>query len=195
MHVPEAFLRCLQHMDPLLSVRWGSHVEQWVIERKAVIAEKETYWLKRRAARMDKKVNAGSATAEDKTSLIGVLEELDSAADNKRVVLFARSLTDSIYNQLCLADIQKYGGYSRYCDELERQEEAREQDTERQLSNERIARWKEAAGVIKFLDDKRSTMLDHGCRDVAQMLGTKDYLPKALPKHIYDSNGRVASNL
>jgi hypothetical protein len=195
MHVPEAFLRCLQHMDPLLSVRWGPFVEQWVVERKAIFSDKEVFWLKRRTERLDRKFNAGNATEAEKTTRIGCLEDLASSENGCRVVLFAKTLNDHIYNQLCLSDITKYGGYSRYCDELERAEDAREKDTERQLSNERVARWKEAAGIIRFLDDKRSTMLDHGCRDVAQMLGTKDYMPKTLPKHLLDANGRVAKTL
>jgi hypothetical protein len=191
----DSFVRTLQAMDPLLSVRWGPHVYAWVVQRKAVLPETEVFYLRRRAERLTRRVNAGTAPEADKETLKGVLEELICAEDGKRVILFAPALTDKIYNQLCLADITKYGGYSRYADLMEQREAAKEADRERQQSEWNIARNKEAAGVLRFLEDRRSTALAHGGQTIAQMLGTKDYLPKSLPKHLYDPAGRVAKEL
>lgn len=192
--VPTAFLNTLQAMDSLLSVRWGPHVHAWVIERKALLPGDEVFYLRRRAERLTKKVTNGTPTKYERDTYKGVLEELTSAEDGKRVIMFAPALTDKIYNDLCLSDIKRYGGYSRYCDLIEQREAAREADRDRQQSEWNIARNKEAAGVISFLEDKRSTALAHG-QSVSQMLGTRDYLPRALPKHLYDPNGRVAKEL
>lgn len=195
MRPSESFTRMLEIMDPLLSVRWGPHVGSWVIERKAVLQPDEVFYLRRRAERLTRKVALANAKQADKDTLAGILEELTAAEANKRVILFTPSLNDRVYNQLCLSDIRRYGGYSRYCDEMERNEEAKEADRERQLMEWKIARSKEAARVIRFLEDKRATQLQHGGRTVAEMLGTKDYLPRELPKHLFDGNGRVAKEL
>src|SRR5690349_17418867 len=110
-------------MDPLLSIRWGPYVEQWVIERKGIFGAEERTYLKNRRERLRKKVEQGEGvTKEDRNTYTGVCEEHDSAMQGKRVVLIVRNLDRQVYDALCMGDIQRYGGYSRYADEIEKKE-------------------------------------------------------------------------
>lgn len=166
------FINSLRAFDPLLSVRWGSVIGQWVIERKAFVPVDEINFLTKRLARVDKKIkNSGKEiTHKDVTTFTGVSEELASAKVGARVMLFAKNLDARVFDDLALGDIRRYGGYSRYADELEAQEERKEKDEERMAANEREALNKQVYDDLNYIWDKNETALLNGERNWQKLL-------------------------
>jgi hypothetical protein len=172
---PKHFVTLLQSMDPLLSIRYGGTIEQWVIERKAVIGLEELKYMSQRRERLHKKIVNGTATKEDVNTYKGVAEECDSARYGKRVIIFARELDRKVYDALCVGDLQRYGGYSRYADEIERNEAEEEVRKERALSAHNLEMNKECFGrfgIHDFIVRKKQTELrQHGVRSIKKLLG------------------------
>lgn len=184
---PQGFRRALQILDSLLDVHWGAVIGQWVIDRKAVIPDSEIEFLRRRKARTKNFVNnpPENATPSQRQKHLDtwkqVSEELASARKGRRVIIFAKELSPQIYNDLCAADIKRYGGYARFADELERKEERAEQEAERVLANKRHAMNQEIADQVHFLWRRRETDLLHGNRDMRQMLHGRKTTPDSTP--------------
>jgi hypothetical protein len=180
MRPPEHYVRLLNAMDPLLTLRWGPYVGQWVIERKGIFGPEERSYLKRRRERLAAKVNAGGATKDDVDTLNGVCEEHDSAMNGKRVVIMVRELDRKTYEALCLGDLQRYGGYSRYADEIEKQEAEEEDRKWKKISDQHLDMNKECFGrfgIHDFIVRKKSTELRNGERSIKKLLGlTRDPL-------------------
>lgn len=170
------FLTMLEILDPLLSVRWGEIIGQFVIERKAHIPLSEIQFLERRSARL-KRFVLGFGTDTNNTKFrrtydayVGTSEEFLSAKAGRRVILFAPELTDSVYNQLCAADMQRYGGYSRYADEIEAKEMAAEADRERIWENERKAMNGEVYDMLNHIWSHKETQLLDGQKNMQKLL-------------------------
>lgn len=119
MQPPVGFVNTLALLDPLLNVRWGECAGKWVVERKAVTPVTELQWLRRRREREYARARRGEKMQTDVTHLN---EEIVSLERGYRVICIESALTTQLYNNLCLTDITSYGGYSRYADEVEREE-------------------------------------------------------------------------
>lgn len=180
---PQGFVRSLQLVDSMLDVHWGEVLHQWVIDRKAFIPDSEIQFLRRRKARTKKywtNPPAEATAAQKKQNYLvwqQVSEELASARKGRRVILFSKELSPKLYNELCAADIARYGGYARFADELERKEERAAEEAERVLGNQRHAMNQEIADQVHFLWRKRETDLLHGNQDMRQMLHGKKTKP------------------
>lgn len=161
----ERFEQSIQLFDPLLSLRKSSFLYgKWIIERKAHIPETEMEFLKRRRDRLRRFVNAESAPhkrARLNTIYSQVAEEFASAQAGRRVVLFADQLDRRIFDALVTSDIQRYGGYSRYADELEAAEKRREQQAERELARMRDDLHAEAHDKMNFAWAHKDSKLLH----------------------------------
>lgn len=171
---PNWFVRSLSALDGLLSVRWGQQLDQWVIERKAYIPQTEIGFLSRRFARTMEFSRQMKREKKERESLfhtaLQVKEELDSSLQGRRVILFARKLNQDIFNNLCLSDITRYGGYSRLADDLEAAEKREETERQRVDDNENITRHKETYDILRFLRERRSTQLENGVNDLKKLL-------------------------
>ena len=173
---PQWFVSALQTMDPLLSVRWGDTIGQWVIERKAVIPPSELNFLIRREKRTRNFVDHPPADARPSTiatnrnTWVGVSEELVSARRGQRVILFTTRLDQQIYEMLCASDIQRYGGYARFADELERKESRQATDRARMEENSWHAFNAEVADMMHFIWHKRENALLAGKRSMRELL-------------------------
>lgn len=138
-------VQLLTNMDPLLSVRWGEHVGRWVIERTAVTPIVELKWLRRKREREQRRINLGLAKKQDYVDFAGICEELISLENGKRVIVMVDNVDINVYNALCLGDMQRYGGYSRYADKTDAEEFARDQKQTAEFS-----RWLEDAAREAF---------------------------------------------
>jgi hypothetical protein len=171
MTPPAWFVRAIQDLDSLLSVRWGEVIHRWVVERKALVPSSEQTFLARRFRRVVQLAKearlAKDKKREEEMDVLGsqLAEELNSALRGYRVILFAPELTRRIYNSLVLSDITRYGGYSRFADELERIEEFRDKDAARQMANQMEAVHKEAYDRLNFAWRNRQSELAEGKHD------------------------------
>lgn len=173
-YTPSAFESAARSFDRYLSVRWGNRINQWVIERKAYIPQEEKYFLARREARTLRFSKEAKRSDKERAKLKEMWQELYeenvSAQNDRRVILFARWLTDEIFNSLAASDIKRYGGYSRYADELERREAAEEKEDRRIILNENEDTHREAFENMDFLLRRRATAIHHGERSLAKLL-------------------------
>lgn len=168
---PSGFVRTLGLLDPLLSLRWGEGLGQWVVERRAVnfLPSEKAYMIKRRE-RLGKLSAANPTDVKTRDKFRNVCEEVISMQDGKRVILFTRDLNSHVYDALCLANIQKYGGYSRYCDKLEAEEERAEAALERSQAGRRDDANREMYDTINFLEKKKLTKMLHGEKNLSTLL-------------------------
>jgi hypothetical protein len=186
MPTPNAgFVQSLKSMDGLLDVRWGPCIGQFVIERKAVIPQTELGYLIKREKRLDAIVHDESHPQAKKkyTDWCSCVEELRSAKTGKRVICITSVLSDGIFNMLCQSDIKRYGGYSRYADELEAAELKMHEDQERIAKNTREAIHKETYDMLRFIWSKKETELLSGERNMNRLLhGKKSNKPLIEPE-------------
>lgn len=175
MRPNQGFVNSLKGLDPLLSVRYGDFVHQWVIERKGAITTNEIKYLNKRVERAAVILQNSAdlhpnQVEKTRATYLGVNEEVISAKQGKRVIVFAKFLNQQLYDALVLSDMQRFGGYARFADELEKAEAQREKDVERQLENKRMALHKESYDMLNFLWRKRSDALLNGQRDLRYLL-------------------------
>lgn len=175
---PAWFVSALHILDPLLSVRWGDVIGQWVIERKAVIPQSEIDFLKKRLERTRRMVTHPGEMNEQslmsaRRTYVGVSEEYTSARNGKRVILYTPDLNQSVYDQLVASDMQRYGGYARYLDAVEVAEERREREQQRVTDNKVHAANLETYDMLNFMWRKKENMLLNGERDMRYILHGK----------------------
>ena len=170
---PAAFQQAINAFDPLLRVRWSSSVGKFAVERLGHIPETERKYLAQRKKRLAGLIPSKQGKEQEALRRVygEVSHELEAAETrNARVIFFTEELNDSSYNALCASDITRYGGYSRYADELERREAAEEKERKRQTQNRMEDIHREAYDVLGFLQRRRSTQLEHGERDMKKLL-------------------------
>lgn len=161
MTAPKWFIDAIAILDPLLSVRPSIVTSHWVIERKAVIPPSEIEILKRRRDRIGRWITFPNEEQKaqihkNRMAWQSLCDEVDSAERGKRVICRPRWLDREVYNGLCQSDMQRYGGYARFCSDLEAEEERREAEQERVLSNKRQAMNGEVYSILQFLERQRS---------------------------------------
>jgi hypothetical protein len=185
---PAWFVRALGVLDPLLSVRASESSDvHWVIERKGVIPPQELAILKRREARLWHWINSPANDTQrdqvhkNRITWMSLKDELVSAQQGKRVVCRPTALIQQVYDDLCKSDFQRYGGYARFCEDLETAEDTFEADQERQLSNKRQAMNGEVYDILAFLSRKRETEMHHGHRDLNYLLHGRHSKPDDKP--------------
>lgn len=173
---PEVFQKALNSFDPLLSVRRGRALNKsWVIERKAFIPPSELDFLARRQERAFRSASKKQATKPQEYAkaydlACQIREEYEAAREGKRVVIFVTDLDRRVFDALALGDVQRYGGFSRFINELEGRESARETDEKRMNSNENEAISKDAYEKMNFLWDRRQTELIDGKTNMKELL-------------------------
>jgi hypothetical protein len=184
---PKWFTDALALMDPLLSVRKSVVTSHWVIERKAVISADEIGILIRRRDRIHRWITTPH-TAEQKDQIHknrkewqSLCDEVESAQRGKRIISRPRVLNQEVYNDICKADIRRYGGHARFSTDMERAEEKREEDQERMLSNKRKAMSAEVYDMLGFMHRKKGTELDHGHQDLGYLLHGRHTKPDDAP--------------
>lgn len=174
MIAPEGFQQSLRAFDSMLNVRRGEFVGKWVIERKAHIPEMELSFLRRRRERtfrIARRKSADKAAYEKTLDLAKqIAEETESAERGYRVIVMADELNDRIFNMLGLSDTRRYGGFSRYVEEMEQKEQKGAKDVARQDANEREAMHKDAYDKLNFVWNHRETQLLDGKRNMADLL-------------------------
>lgn len=95
IQVPESFEKALKAYDPLLRLRYGAYVKQYVIERIGRVSEGEARLLRFAASREN---------AEPKA-----LEEWESAREGRRVIHYTMYLDQRVHDYLWNHDLQKQG--------------------------------------------------------------------------------------
>ena len=179
------FVQSLHNLDSLLSCRWGDLVCAFVIERVASIPDIEMKYLLRREARLNRIVHDESHPQHKKQleTWKSTAEEVKSARAGKRIVMIATVLSDQIYNELCRMDSHRYGGYSRFADELEAAEAKMYAEQERIEANSRHAYNLEVADMIHFVWRKKEDMLLNGERNLSKLLhGKRSNKPLITPE-------------
>lgn len=177
--VPAWFAQALTALDSHLSVRWGSDAGAWVIQRKAFIPESELGYLIRQEGRLrtlaftPAKDSGDRKIYHDRQSWLSCVEELKSARVSCRVIFTTKVLNDQIFKALCQTDIKRYGGYARFADALEAEEDREERERERIAGNKRDALNGEVHSILRFLVNKRGSLLDQNEQDLRFMLHGK----------------------
>lgn len=165
MLAPDGFQRAIHAFDPLLSVRHGGVVGKWVIERKAFIPEMELMYLRKRGERTFH-IARRKADVKERRKLLDlaaqITEEATSASRGYRVILFVDALDQRVFDMLAMGDIRRYGGFSRYIEEMEGNEARREKEQARQDANEREAVHKDTYDKLNFVWTNRETELLNG---------------------------------
>lgn len=180
------FVKAIGIMDPLLSVRRSDVSSHWVIERKAVVPQSEIETLRRREARIWRWINFPN---EDQKQQIhknriawqSLHDEVIAGEAGKRVICRPRALTQEVYNALCQSDLRRYGGFARFCTEMDTEDEKIEVDRDRMRSNQRQAMNGEVYSILNFLERKRSEALNHGHQDMGYLLHGKQSKPEDGP--------------
>jgi len=172
------FETAVQRYDPLLSIRWGQTLNQWVLERKAVIPDNEMAYLKSRMDRTYRLSRDTNKPEKDRKRLYKsfqqIREEFLSAQTSKRVILFASILGDEVFDAIRLSDIKAYGGYSRFADELERYEAEAKQKQVKAIQEVSMDIHREVYDIINFL--RRKPEPNREDRDLKKLLGKKKVL-------------------
>lgn len=186
MKPPAWFIKAIEILDPLLSVRRSQVSAHWVIERKAVIPITELDTLRRRTARVWRWIHFPNEEQKkqlhaNRVSWQALQDEVTSAELGKRVICRPRVLNQQVYNDLCQSDIRRYGGYARFCTDMEQAEERREADVERMTSNKRQAMNGEVYDMLNFMERRRSAELGHGHQDLAYLLHGRHSQPGDAP--------------
>ena len=186
MKPPAWFVKAIGTLDPLLSVRRSVVTSHWVIERRAVIQPSEVETLRRRAARMYRWITFPNDEQkkqlhQNRIAWQSLQDEVASAEAGKRVISRPRVLNQQVYNDLCAADIKRYGGAARFCTQLEQDEERREAEQERILSNKRQAFNAEVYDMLNFMERKRAAALGHGHEDMQYLLHGRHSQPGDAP--------------
>ena len=175
MKPPAWFVKAIGIMDPLLSVRRSIITEHWVIERRAVILGSEIETLRRRRDRIRRWITSPNATQQknlekNRKEWESLVDETASAEQQKRIICRPVVINQQVYNDLCNSDFQRYGGFARYCTDVEQDEERREAEMERIMSNKRQAFNAEVYDILNFLSRRRSSELHHGHDDDLRFL-------------------------
>jgi hypothetical protein len=168
-----AFRAACNSFDPFLSFRWSSRIGKWVVDRKALIPGTEIAFLTRRIARLEDAARRAKTARSDSavnSELHQTVEELASAKEGKRIVFFTKTLDSRTFDALAFSDIRRYGGYSRFADELEKTEAYASSEADRMFRNHMEGTHKEAYEMLNFLDRKRSTELERGERRLEVLL-------------------------
>lgn len=179
MRPPDWFVRALAITDPLLSLRFGDDIGQWVIERKAYISPEELAFLRRQRVRMAQTLSDTSVERtkaqqnERRKDFLACCEELTSAECGKRVIMVTSVLSHEVFNRLHKADIQAYGGYARFADMLEANEDKDRAEKNRLHENKMKAVNSEVFDILKFLNARRGVALDRREQDLKYMLHGK----------------------
>lgn len=187
------FEKSLQLFDPLLSLRWGPTIQQWVVQRKSFLGEGEMQFLSNERRRMKRKIDLGKATPSDLDRYNGIAEEHDCSLEQKRVILFVKDFSPQVFDILALGDIKRYGGYSRYSDAQDEKARLVEVREEREKSNKLYDLNMEMfgkRGVYDFLQQRRQTELGNGERDVKKLLGLKS-ADWEKEKRLVDERGKL----
>lgn len=186
MKPPAWFVKALDILDPLLSIRRSVVTSHWVIERTAVILDSEVETIKRRRDRMWKWINFPNAQQKDqihqnRKEYQSLMDEVASAERQKRVICRPRVLNQGVYDDLCQSDFRRYGGYARYCTQLEQEEERRDAEIERILENKRKVVHAEVYDILSFLNRKKGALLDRNEQDLNYMLHGKRSTEETAP--------------
>ena len=191
------FVQSLKLMDSNLDVRWGSVIGQWVVERRGIIPSTELGYLSKRESRLDRIVHNEShpqAKAQFKTWQ-SCREELTSAQAGKRVICITSILSQQIFDMICAGDLHRYGGYSRYADELEAAELHMHEDQARMAANTREAINKETYDMLNFIWRKKETELLSGERSMQKLLhGKKSNKPLIEPEKKAEPRIKLATH-
>ncbi len=169
-----AFRAACNSFDPLLSFRWSPRIGKWVVDRKALIPGTEIAFLARRIARLEDAARRAKTSKSDSSvdsELHQTVEELVSAKEGKRIVFFTETLDRRTFDALAFSDIRRYGGYSRFADELEKNEALASKESDRMFRSHMEGIHHETYDVLNFLDRKRSTELARGERRLKVLLG------------------------
>lgn len=211
MRPPESIVQLLTNMDPLLSVRWGEYAGRWVIERTAVTPIIELKWLRRKREREERRIRLGRANDRDRADFAGICEEIVSLERGKRVILIVDRVDRSVYDALCLGDMKRYGGYSRYADKVDAEEFERGQ-----RNDEKFATWlgdataeafgrgnggvspydfmmsKKRKGVLREVQLGQRTLKSAlGLREDQSILGDSSRVEPTRTKILVDAHGRA----
>jgi hypothetical protein len=178
MKPPAWFVKAIGLLDPLLSIRHSLVTSHWVIERQGIILDTEVQTIKRRRDRMWKWINYPNARQKEqihqnRKEWQSLVDEADSAERQKRVICRPRVLNQGVYDDLCQSDFRRYGGYARYCTQMEQEDERRDAEIERLLENKRKVVHGEVYDILKFLRDKKGSLLDHNEQDLNYLLHGK----------------------
>lgn len=168
-----SFQAACNSFDPLLSFRWSSRIGKWVVDRKALIPGTEIAFLTRRISRLEDAARRAKTSNSDSvvdSELYQTAEELVSAREGKRIVFFTKTLDSRTFDALAFSDIRRYGGYSRFADELEKSEALASEEGNRMFRNHMEGIHKETYEILSFLDRKRSTELERGERRLEVLL-------------------------
>lgn len=170
---PQKFESSLQALDPLLSLRWGASIHQYVVERRALIPRDEVEYLEKKKRGLAEALKTETDPEERKAiayEFQQVDEEIICAKHGKRVIIYAKELGRHIFDALCASDIQRYGGYSRFADELEKREMKRDAERSRQRSDYFRALNRETYSILDFIHRKSETALLNGEKDLNVLL-------------------------
>jgi hypothetical protein len=171
------FQASLQSFDPLLSLRWGSTVGQWVVQRRSLIPDAEMKFLQNERGRLWKRIEAGKASQAQKDRYNGLAEEHECALLGKRVIIFVKDFSSKVFDTLALWDIKRYGGYSRYTDKSDELVAQQDAMKDHEAENKRAIIHSESwgrHGIYEFLMRKKQTQIHQfGIRDMRTLLGTE----------------------
>lgn len=182
MKPPVWFTKALSILDSQLRVRRSQAAERWVIERKGFVPLTEIEILRRRTARLYTWLsdpNKANDLVKNTATWKSVKDELDSADAGYRVICTPNDLNTDVYNDLCRSDMQRYGGFARFCDEVEAKEAKDDLEAERVMTNKHLAFGNEVFDILRFMENKRAVA--HQGKDLNWWLHGKTTQPGDAP--------------
>ena len=171
----DSFEQSLKRYDPHLSLRWGSHVQAWVVDRAAVKGISQALWDTLIWA-----ANQPNCEPIDR-------ERLDSAKQGKRPVLHTKVLGNHVFQTLWADDLQQHG--TKVVDQhMKRLEENRL----RKRNDDTVSR--QAADGIDFLSRRCADPTPEEQRKVFEEVVGKSLSPakarRKFNKSLLDQHGR-----
>lgn len=173
MPEPNSFEESLKRYDPLLTLRWGPHVEAWVVDRKGRVSE--TLWQT-------------LLWAEQQPNCQPIdRERVFSAKLGCRPVLYTKQLGNHVFNTLWQDDLQQHGTKI-----VDRHMSRLEEERLKKRNDDSVSR--QAADGINFLHRRRAEPSPEEQRRVFQEVAGKSFssnrqAKKTMAKSLVDAHG------
>ena len=173
MAEPNSFEQALKRYDPLLSLRWGPHVQAWVVDREGRVSEmlwKTLLWAEQQP----------NCEPIDR-------ERVVSARLGKRPVLHTKILANHVFDTLYRDDLQVHGSKI-----VDRHMKRLEEERLKKRNNDSTSR--QAAEALNFLSRRRADPSpEESQRVFEEVMGksfpTQKKAKKAMKKALLDAHG------
>jgi len=168
---PNTFEQALRNSDPQLSLRWGSTIRCWIVERSCQIEPGLRTTILRQARQAQRLLGNPAVPRQRRDMAMKSVEEGISAASGRRIVVWTNQLDNRVFNALWMGDLQRHG-----IDAIDQKQLANEAKQSEGFRKDLAETSREVDNVIHFAVNRQSAALPHGKANqiVANVFG-KEY--------------------